>query len=232
MMLDDQRMHGPAIRMSLLDPSHISHFHRFDGKTDLSLEMLSKPICDQSTTLGTLYRSTRKRKPDGMQNTDDYPHPQTYGRILMALGTKNGMKHGCWADGGDTMLWDMDGSRRRGGVVVMEAVKTVIEHAPQNSTNLWQYLENISVIEGIDTKADRIGMFQLTSTKSGRGCLAGGSRATGRHTALAYRRQLLIVDSAVFAFLTYVCTWPSKRPELKDYNNNRNMLAPSQLGHN
>ena len=94
-------MDGEATRMSLLDPSRISHFHRFDGKTDLILaEVLSKPIRDQFTTLGTLYRSTRKRKPDGMQNTDDYPHPQTYGRILMALGTRNGTKHGCWVDGG------------------------------------------------------------------------------------------------------------------------------------
>ena len=42
MVLDDL-MHGEAIRMSIIDPTHISHFHRFNGRTDL--EMLPNPIC-------------------------------------------------------------------------------------------------------------------------------------------------------------------------------------------
>jgi hypothetical protein len=54
-------------------------------------------------------------------------------------------------------------------VAVLEAVKTAIEHAPQNSTNLWLCLDNISVVEGINTKVDRIGIvtddFQPGETK-------------------------------------------------------------------
>jgi hypothetical protein len=42
MILNDL-MHGEVIRMSLLDP-HVSHFRRFNGKTDRILEMLPKPI--------------------------------------------------------------------------------------------------------------------------------------------------------------------------------------------
>jgi hypothetical protein len=37
-------MHGEAIRMSALDPTHVSRFHRFNGKTDRILGMLPKPI--------------------------------------------------------------------------------------------------------------------------------------------------------------------------------------------
>jgi surface antigen len=50
-------------------------------------------------------------------------------------------------------------------VAALEAVKSAIEHAPQNSTNLWLCLDNISVVEGINTKADKIGTSQPTIDK-------------------------------------------------------------------
>jgi len=43
MVLDDL-MHGEAIRMSLLDPTHILCFFRFDGKIDRIRNMLPKPV--------------------------------------------------------------------------------------------------------------------------------------------------------------------------------------------
>ena len=47
----------------------------------------------------------------------------------------------------------------------LEAVKTALEHAPPDSTNLWLCLNNGSVIEGINIKADRIGTSQPTINK-------------------------------------------------------------------
>ena len=72
------------------------------------------------------------------------------------------------------ILREVDGSR---AVAALEAVRTaIIEYIPQNSTNLWLCLDNISVVEEINTKADRIGTSQLTIDKT-RG-EAGGSRET------------------------------------------------------
>ena len=47
----------------------------------------------------------------------------------------------------------------------LEALKAALEHAPLDSTNLWLCLDNGSVIEGINTKVDRIGTSQPTINK-------------------------------------------------------------------
>jgi hypothetical protein len=79
MVLDDL-MHGEAIRMSLLDPTHISRFHRFNGKTDRILEMLPKPICPvhylryADPCQPPKGRSTRKRKPKDTQSATSPTH--------------------------------------------------------------------------------------------------------------------------------------------------------------
>ena len=75
MVLDDL-MHGEAIRMSIIDPTHISRFRRFNGRTDRILEMLPKPICPVYYLRYTGPRPTppaekpldKETRPRGIQN--------------------------------------------------------------------------------------------------------------------------------------------------------------------
>jgi ribonuclease HI len=175
MILDDL-MHAEAIRMSLLDPTHISHFRRFNGKTDRILEMLPKPICPvhylrytgprplpppekplDKEAEASRHAERRRLAPatdvwaysDGSMNKERNTGAgwTVYqGTTILSEGLKN---CGRWMEVADAEA-----------TAALEAVKTAIEHAPQDSTNLWLCLDNISVVEGINTKVDRIGTSQ------------------------------------------------------------------------
>jgi ribonuclease HI len=47
----------------------------------------------------------------------------------------------------------------------LEGMEAALKHAPPGSTNLWLCLDNGSVVEGINTAADRIGTSQPTIDK-------------------------------------------------------------------
>jgi len=179
MVLDDL-MHGEAIRMSIVDPTHISRFRRFNGRTGRILEMLPKPICPvyYLRYTGPLPAPPAEKPLDKEAEAKRHTErrrlaPPTDVWVYSDGSMKERNTGAGWAIyQGDTML--SEGRKNCGrwmevadaeAEAALEALKAALEHAPPDSTNLWLCLDNGSVVEGINTKADRIGTSQPTINK-------------------------------------------------------------------
>jgi ribonuclease HI len=146
--------------------------------TDRILEMLPKPICPVYYLRYTGPRPTPPAEKPLDKETEAKRHTERRRLApptdvwVYSDGSMKGRNTGAgWAIyQGDTLL--SEGRKNCGkwmevvdAEAALEALKAALEHAPLDSTNLWLCLDNGSVVEGINTKVDRIGTSQPTINK-------------------------------------------------------------------
>jgi len=174
----DDLMHGEAMRLSLLDPTHILSAYRLDGKIDRIRTRLPKPIrpahylrysgprpiLPQYTPLSkeeeAKQHEERRRTSPG---TDVWAYSDGslsetrnsgagwavyQGNTLLAEGRKS---CGPWMEVADAEA-----------EAALEAVKAAYKYATPGSTDLWLCIDNKSVVERINTRLNGIGTSQPT----------------------------------------------------------------------
>jgi ribonuclease HI len=181
-------MHGEAIRMSLLDPTHILCSFRPNGKIDRIRNMLPKPIPPVNYLKYNGPRPVPPRETPLDKEAETQRHVERRTASLdtdiwaYSDGSMNNSRNtgAGWAVyQGSTLL--SEGRKNCGkwmevadaeAEAALEAVKAACEHATPGTTSLWLCIDNRSVVDGINATSDKIGTSQPTIDEI-RGKLSG-----------------------------------------------------------
>jgi len=184
----DDLMHGEAIRMSLLDPTHILCSFRPNGKIDRIRNMLPKPIPPVNYLKYNGPRPVPPRETPLDKEAETQRHVERRTASLdtdiwaYSDGSMNNSRNtgAGWAVyQGSTLL--SEGRKNCGkwmevadaeAEAALEAVKAACEHATPGTTSLWLCIDNRSVVDGINATSDKIGTSQPTIDEI-RGKLSG-----------------------------------------------------------